>query len=237
LDAERFLASVLDHIETREARLLAWGIVDGAFSHQEISDLISSRIDEAIPEGFEDFPDAEAVLSELLARHWITQVPQRGGVCAYRSRMAETVRLLQRLRQLLPKHAGSTGWQQAPGLVADFRFLRRRRHYPVRNIGAEQALTMIGEVTQSPAVLSAAQALMQNLQLSGFQVRAAQRTLHGIETGTGLSTIVCAGTGSGKTLAFYLPALASIYRHILAGQARWVKAIALYPRVELLKDQ
>ncbi|WP_199871841.1 hypothetical protein [Pseudomonas aeruginosa] len=48
---ERFLASVLDSIEEREVRLLAWGIVDGNFSHEEISDLLNPLIDTAISAG------------------------------------------------------------------------------------------------------------------------------------------------------------------------------------------
>ncbi|WP_420995169.1 protein DpdJ [Cupriavidus sp. 30B13] len=240
---ERFLASVLDRIEEREARLLVWGIVDGAFGLDEISDLLNPLIDEAINDGLEDFFSAEDVLAELRQRKWIAEVPRSGGATGYRSRMAETVRLLQRLRQLFPKHAGPTGWQQAPSLVADFRFLRRRRRYPARDISVELALTMIGEAAPSPALLTAVQALLtsrdRTVRLSGFQVRAAQRILRAIETGEELATIVCAGTGSGKTLAFYLPALASIYRHVLVEDKseRWVKAIALYPRTELLKDQ
>lgn len=240
---ERFLASVLDSIEEREVRLLAWGIVDGNFSHEEISDLLNPLIDTAISAGLEDFFSVEKVLAELLQRKWITEVPRNGGATGYRSRMAETVRLLQRLRQLFPKHAGPTGWQHAPNLVADFRFLRRRRRYPARDISVEEALLMIGEVASSPALLAAVRALLmpsgRMLSLSGFQVRAAERILRGIETGVELATIVCAGTGSGKTLAFYVPALASIYRHLLMDgkSKRWVKAIAIYPRTELLKDQ
>lgn len=137
---ERFLASALDRIEEREARLLTWGIVDGAFSHDEISDLLNLLIDEAINDGLEDFYSVEDVLRELRQRKWIAEVPRSDGATGYRSRMAETVRLLQRLRQLFPKHSGPSGWQQAPSLVADFRFLRRRRSYPARDISVEQAL-------------------------------------------------------------------------------------------------
>jgi hypothetical protein len=239
---ERFLTSVLDRIEEREARLLTWGIVDGVFGHDEICDLLNPLIDEAINGGFEDFVCAEDVLAELQQRNWITDVPRSGGITGYRSRMAETVRLLQRLRQLFPKHAGSTGWQQAPNLVADFRFLRRRRRYPERDISVEQTLAMIGEAAPSPALQVAVRALLtssgHSVHLSGFQVRAAQRILRAIERDEELATIVCAGTGSGKTLAFYLPALASIYRHALkVDKSEWVKAVALYPRTELLKDQ
>lgn len=240
---ERFLTSVLDCIEEREAKLLVWGIVDGVFSHEEISDLLNPMIDEALTGGLEDFLSVDEVLAELLQRKWIVEVPKSGGVIGYRSRMAETVRLLQRLRQLFPKHAGLNGWQQAPSLVADFRFLRRRRQYPARNVSAHKTLEEIGQAIQSPAVLVAVQALLKlpdrEVFLSGFQLRATLRILSAIETGVELATIICAGTGSGKTLAFYLPALASIYRHVLVEDQskRWVKAVALYPRTELLKDQ
>ena len=46
--------------------------------------------------------------------------------------------------------------------------------------------------------------------------------------------MVSAGTGSGKTLAFYLPVLADI----ASGDGTVsTKALAIYPRNELLKDQ
>ena len=235
--------STLDCIEEKEAKLLAWGIVDGAFSQDEIFGIIDSIIDSPLNEDSNDFVTADAILNELLIRKWITEVPLGNGSTGYRSRMAETVRLLQRLRQLFPKHSGASGWQRAPGLVADFRFIRRRRRYPARNIPVENALSMIGETTGSPALLKAVKALLapgeKNVSLSGFQVRATQRILGAIESNLDLSTIVCAGTGSGKTLAFYLPALASICRHVLleGPNSGWVKAVALYPRTELLKDQ
>ena len=50
-------------------------------------------------------------------------------------------------------------------------------------------------------------------------------------------SMVCAGTGSGKTLAFYLPALTHIAGTIEQDGENWVRALALYPRKELLKDQ
>ena len=49
--------------------------------------------------------------------------------------------------------------------------------------------------------------------------------------------MVTAGTGSGKSLAFYLPVLARIADLNQASPAGSVKALAIYPRNELLKDQ
>ncbi|MFC1900364.1 protein DpdJ [Chloroflexota bacterium] len=70
--------------------------------------------------------------------------------------------------------------------------------------------------------------------LSGFQLRAAQAVLRSSNRDAG--TVLTAGTGSGKTLAFYLPIALE-----LAPQIRqavfWTKVVAVFPRIELLKDQ
>ena len=216
---EDFLAAVLDSIEEKEAKLLAWGIVDGVFSKVEIGDLIDPLIDKALSLGMESYLASSEVLIEILNRKWITEVPLSGGLIGYRSRMGETVRLLQRLRQQFPKHAGQNGWQSAPSLVADFRFLRRQRRYPSRDIPVETAIKLIRSVAPSPAIEKFVRAMLlqpdRTMLLSGFQVRATQRILRSIEERLELATIVCAGTGSGKTMAFYLPALASVFRHLL----------------------
>ena len=242
-ETEKFLFKVLDQIEQGEARLLTWGLVDGVLDQRELEALIEPLLDDALEAGVDQYLEPREVIDVLMARRWITPVDLDDGGTGYRSRMAETVRLLQRLRQLFPKHAGPAGWQQAPTLVADFRFMRRRREYPRRDLAAASALQELGTVSADSAVLTAASALLfpggRPLVLAGFQLRAAQRILRAIEQDLALATIVCAGTGSGKTLAFYLPALASITRHLIAGGAEgpWVKAVALYPRTELLKDQ
>lgn len=242
-ETEQLLLEVLDQVEQGETRLLAWGIVDGFLSRRELDALIEPLLDVALDSGVDDYLVPEEVIQEMTKRHWLTAIELDDGSMGYRSRMAETVRLLQRLRQLFPKHSGPAGWQLAPTLVADFRFQRRRRQYPRRDLPADLALEQLGDVTSNAALLAAAKAMLypegRALMLAGFQLRAAQRILRAIEQDMALATIVCAGTGSGKTLAFYLPALASITRHLIAdsNEGPWVKAIALYPRTELLKDQ
>lgn len=240
---KKFLSNVLDVIEQKEFKLLVWGIVDSSFQKGELSDLISPLIDSALESGFDEFFQADEVISALVALKWLVEIICSDVDIGYRSRMAETVRLLQRLRQLFPKHIKQpNGWQEAPTLVADFRFQRRRRQYPRRDVPRDVVLEELGKVINTSSILTGVRALLgpsdKDIFLSGFQVRAAERILRGIESKEALATIICAGTGSGKTLAFYLPAFASITRHLLSGdKLPWVKSVALYPRSELLKDQ
>lgn len=242
-----FLERTLDTIEDRETGLLVWGAVDGYFTQAELEDLIDPALNVAL-DNHENVGiyDGLAVIKEMVRRGWLMSVPQPDHTVRYRSRMAETVRLLARLRQLFPQHGRTpNGWQLAPTLVVDFRFQRRQRQYPRRNIQVAEVLRDIGAVTNQARLLDFANEVLSSSAairaggLSSFQVRAAQRILKSIDTKKPSSTIVCAGTGSGKTLAFYLPALSTIlHDHATDADERpWVKAISIYPRNELLKDQ
>ena len=77
----------------------------------------------------------------------------------------------------------------------------------------------------------------QFIDLGGFQVRATTRILQEVHSDKISATMVCAGTGSGKTLAFYLPALTHLVGLVERDPSPWVRALAIYPRNELLKDQ
>jgi hypothetical protein len=242
LTRQKFLLSILDLIEECESKLLVWGLVDGYIAESELNDLISNQIDSALEKGFDEFYDSTPVIKELLDEKLIVEAQSNSESKVYRSRMAETVRLLQRLRQVFPKHAKrSNGWLSAPSLVADFRFQRRQRKYPKRDIDKSKALETINSFTKNPHLITASKALLPsnpNFKIAGFQLRSFERIIRGIEESKAIGTIVCAGTGSGKTLAFYLPALSSIVRHLLTNSKdKWVKSIAIYPRSELLKDQ
>lgn len=239
---EALLLAALDQIEQREARLLTWGLVDGYVSSGEVHGIIDALLDDPAIGAGVSFQDARQVIVDLINRALLFDIGEESGT-EYRSRMAEGVRLLFRLRQLFPQHRGPIGWQTAPTLVADFRFIWRRRRYPRREIAAAAALAQIAAATPDQAARAGLSALIESygpdFALAGFQVAAAERILGGFEAPQSIATLVSAGTGSGKTLAFYLPALSRVASHIQRDPVgdRWVKVLALYPRNELLKDQ
>jgi hypothetical protein len=238
---ERLLMAVLDVVEQSEARLLSWGLVDGYMSRLELHTIIDALLDDPVAGAGVTFDSASDVIAELVDRALVFAFENDDGA-RFRSRMAETVRLSFRLRQLFPKHAGPVLWQTAPTLVADFRFLWRRRTYPDRNKQASDALSAVEATTADHAARAALSTLLQSygpsFALAAFQVNATARIIGSFD-GRSSGTLVSAGTGSGKTLAFYLPALSRVAAHIEADpiSARWVKILALYPRNELLKDQ
>jgi len=239
---EAFLTDVLDAIEQRESRLLVWGLVDGRISKDELMDLVAPLLDAAYEQGITEFYDTQDVIDALNNRGLLFPINDEG-YPGFRSRMAETVRLAFRLRQLFPKHGAVDGWQQARTLVADFRFTRRRRHYPRRDQNPAKLLEEVNRRPEDPALHAVLQALLagrgEGYRLAEFQSRATHRILDGITARRSNGTLVSSGTGSGKTLAFYLPAMSHVGAlRIRHGQSPgWVKLIAIYPRTELLRDQ
>lgn len=240
--ADGFLTDVLDAIEQAEARLLVWGLVDGRIGRDELEDLIAPFLDAAYAQGIDRFFGADEVIAALAEQGLLFETddyPYPG----YRSRMAETVRLAFRLRQLFPQNGGVDGWQRARTLVADFRFTRRRRRYPRRDLVPANVIEERNHRFDDPALSAALQALLaergEGYRLAEFQSRATHRILEGLAARRSNGTLVSAGTGSGKTLAFYLPAMARVGAlRMREGQSKgWVKLLAIYPRTELLRDQ
>lgn len=219
--------AVLTRLERLEAALLSWGYVDGGFLREEVVTVAEDL----------GADDGEDVLDDLIQRALLVQV-RVGRQVTFRTRSGEAIRLVARLRQLFPKHLVQGGWRQAPTLVSDFRYTLRPRTYPSREIPPEEVLAALTP-GQSELTRRALTALIAtrgpDFRAARFQVDAARRILDDLGGTSSRATIVGAGTGSGKTLAFYLPALAHIAED-LAGD-RWTKAIAVYPRNELLKDQ
>jgi hypothetical protein len=217
---ETALRRVLNGIESQELPLLSWGVSDGSLTEHELEQLIQRLSPD---------DDVDTVIDALLDRGLLFA----SGVTEqrFRTRMAETVRLAARLRQWFHGRP----WTSAASLVSDVRFLSRPRTVPRRYIDAE---ALNATLRSSGAVWSDRhQAVMSSLlgkrEVSAFQARALTRLSQPSFGQRG--TVIAAGTGSGKTLAFYLPALTQ-----LAATPRpsgVPRIIAIYPRIELLRDQ
>ncbi|MFS2213964.1 protein DpdJ [Telluria sp. Tellsp104] len=234
---------VLNEIEKHEAKVLVWGLVDAALTADELRAVVGRALDSAeVAElmARQDCTlfDIDAVLDRLTSERLVFELPFELG---YRSRMAESVRLFARLRQLFPKHKAGNDWTTAPTLVADYRFLWRHRKYPKRNISGPQALTEFNDAELSPEMMEVlAHRIDQepgDWKLARFQVDATTRILCGMQEGRRQGTMVAAGTGSGKTLAFYLPGLSALAAEVRQSSAAGTRILAIYPRKELLKDQ
>jgi hypothetical protein len=225
---------LLDELERREEPLLSWGVVDGGFSEDEVLEIADAWLARQGPLG-----DPREVVDDLeragLLFRDAGSLPTR-----WRTRSAETIRLLVRLRQLLQGTRGErvASWRAGPTLVSDFRYQRRARSYPARSRSLESVLTGITGTSadrQREVVEALATGGDSRLTLAAFQERALHRILADLDGRRSRAVVVGAGTGSGKTHAFYLPALAHVA--IRVDDSAWTKVLAVYPRNELLKDQ
>jgi hypothetical protein len=223
---------LLELLEAREDPLLSWGIVDGGLTEDELISVVESwAMKSAV---FDDVWDLIESLQErgLVFRDNSVDPP------LWRTRNAESLRLLSRLRQVFPSR-GDDGeaWRRGAPLVADFRYLRRPRAYPRRDQSWQSAvedMVFVDDV-QRQAIELMTTTDSGTLSLSGFQARATRHILSSLNSASSSGTVVGAGTGSGKTLSFYLPAFA--YLAGLRDKSTWTRALAVYPRNELLKDQ
>lgn len=228
----------LGSLERAETGVLTWGLIDGFFSEVEVEQRAEAFISALAAHGVAPgYGSGWEMVEALLDDDLLWKLPDTD---RYRTRMAETVRLCARLRQIFPD-ARNAAWRTAPGLVADYRLVLRHRMYPRRDV---RPTDFIGAVRREVALSSLQEGTLRTLvragsaderPLANFQVRATTRVLHSSTADRSLGTVICAGTGSGKTLAFYLPAYAAIAPK-LSGEY-WTKCLALYPRNELLKDQ
>ena len=219
-------------------------MVDGSFTRDELLDRIQARLEVAIDNDEEvPYGSAKELLDALIEHSLLLEFEGPIGPI-YRSRTAEGIRLLFRLKQIFPPRSSSSevDWRAAPDLIADFRLILRQRWYPRRHLNPDEVQSRLSRVgTWDGDAARVLETLLgadsaRPFELADFQLEAAERVLQKLSGSLRRSgTIVCAGTGSGKTLAFYLPALLELAR--LASSDRWTRCLALYPRNELLKDQ
>ena len=222
------LTHILDRLEELEDPLLCWGVVDGGFSTDEVRAEIETQL--TARHVWDVSPDdvIETLAARSLLTHDTSVTPGR-----WRTRNGETIRLLARLRQVFLNQT----WQDGTALVSDYRYARRPRIYPKRDQPWETALDGVSGVDERHrrVVEVMTQRDGRHDLLSGFQVRATRQILTSLHGRSSTATVVGAGTGSGKTSAFYLPAFSHVAG--IDDTSAWTRVLAVYPRIELLKDQ
>lgn len=229
---------LLSRLEDLELPLLSWGIVDGFLSRLDVEAAIDAQLDQDATRPGAAYLTVEDYLDHLVETGLLHRLPD--STPKYRTRLAESLRLLRKLRQLWPPQDDDSApewWRQANTLVADYRLRVAPRRYPRRTIPAAEAASLFAEV---PGWTDRHTALVKRIvgdsMLARFQTQAAASILSALASDQPAGRIVTAGTGSGKTLAFYLPALLDIAA--TAGTTRTgPHTLALYPRNELLRDQ
>lgn len=212
------LQLALTGIELREARLLAWGAVGAEWQRDELTALLDDYCD---GDG-----SGDTLLDDMVELAVVVETPGGG----YRSRSAETIRLLATMRQAFRNEA----IMQGRPLVLDYRFLQRPRRRPRREVSAASFIESVAD-----RVGVSGRRVLDRLtppMVSTFQVDSAKGVLDALSASEPTGVVVTAGTGSGKTLSFYLPMIAWIADQA-PGRLGETVVLSLYPRVELLKDQ
>ncbi len=230
------LSQVLTLIEKKEVEQIQYGLYDVLLTGREIIAASTAPESETIH-----------VLLDLWQQGQLIRFEDNNQVeeWLFRSRMAETVRLVSKVRQ---RRVNSRGEQQkhraerSPKLVHDLKYEVQEREVPERNLSAS-ALTEILKQTQAQDFQRIA-AILENLfpiTFSGFQQRSFQQIADHIllkpRRGEVRGTVVTANTGAGKTYAFFLPILAYCMAEKGIRGRSGVKAICVYPRVALSENQ
>lgn len=232
----KLIGELLSVLERREARLLEWGFLDASFSALEVIDVFRNA-DRVLVDELDKWLaeiSAELLVDNLAESGLLVRVGDR-----YRSRFAETIRLFGRLRQRF----SMDDWATAPHLISDLKIHLAPRKYPRRNIPAIDVWGQISSACWSEPVQHLVfKALTktgdQELEFSGFQIRATHRLLSNYRPKSqSTGTVISAGTGSGKTKAFYLPAFMGIAADLEQDDRSYTKVLAIYPRNVLLADQ
>ena len=233
------IPDVLSALEDLEAPLLAWGVVDGFLNEAEVEDAIADQVLRDLPHLGSEAPRLDEYLSHLLDEGLLLKVPNAPEP-RYRTRIAEYIRLLRKLRQLFPPADpnASGWWRGGPPLVADYRIRFSPRWYPDRDIAPPEVANTIRQALPAwqDRHARALTAVLGSKKAARFQVQATTTILSALLDTRSAAVIVTAGTGSGKTLAFYLPTFIHLAER-LDTPATGLHTLALYPRNELLRDQ
>ena len=234
-----FVCHFLSFLESRETRLLSWGFYDVSFTSAEVRTLLANEAEPKLQNDWANLNTTGWTLDDLLDEmeqanllYVVRQNPR-----AYRTRFAEAVRLIGRLRQIFREDQ----WATAPNLVSDIKLHLKSRRYPRRDQSVATCWNAIhGNCTQPQLQQDCFSALASDaggapLDFAAFQMQAFAHILRQYNSQNVSGSVVPAGTGSGKTKAFYVPAFLGACTE-LTGPA-FTKIVAIYPRNVLLADQ
>lgn len=240
-----FVSEFLSFLEQQEVRLLSWGFYNVSFGLSEIEDLLEQEAPETLLKAWQKLQDEgwtmALLVDEMESSNLLYRIAPEAEV--YRTRFAEGVRLLARLRQMFKLQDWATG----PKLVSDIKLHLAPRRYPRRDQSAADCWKELEEVCWQRNLQRAAFDTLtigkdhQALNFSRFQRQAFKNILSHYR-GRGLTgSVISAGTGAGKTKAFYIPAFLGVVAELSPQhsqqQSAFTKAIAIYPRNVLLADQ
>ncbi len=176
---------LLSRLEQAEMALLAWGRVDGTLTAEEV-EIAAGEVAGAEENG-------DDLIEDLIDCHLLIDVG--ASEVAYRTRFAESVRLLARNRQLL----FGRPWRTAPELVNDFRIVARPRRFPRRDKSVAAVLERLGKTREVGDVEAGALRAMlttesSELYLASFQLDALEQVRARLSDGSTAGTMVRAGT-------------------------------------------
>ncbi len=245
-DLDKLCNEVLTTIESSELKLLNWGFVELQSALDSTLPILMEKLSDHGKQLWESAQQFDITLEDIivnLKRRRLIFNTTAQGQNLYRSRFAETIRLLSLLRQRF----SFEDWQTASRLVSDVKISVDRRRYPKRNISKDELVEDLRQMGAAPLYIGAVEHLLRDeqngsyLSLARFQKDAIFQQYYALHPQKGMLTnsdravVIGAGTGSGKTKAFYIPAMAEISATLTA--THYVRALAIYPRIELLKDQ
>ena len=128
---QKFISEFLNFVEQRESRLLSWGFYDVSFEVDELETLFETEASPELKEqwdGLRDqWPNFSALCDDLAYAGLLYRPDPSSEV--FRSRFAEGVRLLARLRQMFT----AKDWATGPNLVSDIKLHLESRRYPKRD--------------------------------------------------------------------------------------------------------
>jgi hypothetical protein len=240
-----FVSEFLSFLEQQEARLLSWGFYNVSFSISEVEDLLEQEAPDSLLEAWQVLQGEGWTISTLVNAMESSNLLYRASLVeeVYRTRFAEGVRLLGRLRQIFKPQ----DWASGPKLVSDIKLHLAPRRYPRRDHSAADCWKDLDEICWRRELQKAAfDALTmgkdsQPLNFSRFQRQAFKNILSRYRGRGSTGSVISAGTGAGKTKAFYIPAFLGVMAELAPRQSQqqsaFTKIVAIYPRNVLLADQ